>query len=356
MVPDLPAELAGRRIRVAVLCGGESPEHDVSLVSARNVLGAMDPERYDPSVIQIGRDGVWRRAGQSAALSVTPGLPPEAGGAEFDVVFPVLHGPNGEDGTVQGLLELLHVPYVGPGVLGAALTMDKEAAKRVLQAAGLPVVPWVTVRAGKARPGWEATTGRLGRPVFVKPARMGSSVGVSVAATAEELDRALEEAFAFDAKVLVEQRIDGREIECAVLGNEYPEASVPGEIAPTHDFYSYEAKYVDEHGARLHAPADLAPDQAERIREMSVLAFQALCCAGMARVDFFLTAAGKDGEAAAGARDGVYINEVNGIPGFTEISMYPRLWATTGLEYPQLIDRLISLAFARHAARKERGR
>ena len=177
---------------------------------------------------------------------------------------------------------------------------------------------------------------------------MGSSVGVSVAATAEELDRALEEAFAFDAKVLVEQRIDGREIECAVLGNEHPEASVPGEIAPTHDFYSYEAKYVDEHGARLHAPADLAPDQAERIREMSVLAFQALCCAGMARVDFFLT--------AAGARDGVYINEVNGIPGFTEISMYPRLWATTGLEYPQLIDRLISLAFARHAARKERGR
>lgn len=370
--------MSGRRPRIGVLFGGESPEHEVSLRSAKNVIEAIDRDRYEVVLIGIDRRGRWRLADESGflrnasdprrirlpagavPLAVAPGqdaeivplaeAPPAAGTLPpLDAVFPVLHGPMGEDGAVQGLLRLAHLPFVGPGILGSAVCMDKDVAKRLLRDAAIPVAPFLTVFGRARAPAWEAVVGALGTPVFVKPANMGSSVGVSCAGTAGEYEAALDEAFSFDTKVLLERTITGREIEISVLGNREPEASIPGEIVPRHDFYSYEAKYLDEGGADLRIPAELDPDTTARIRDLAIRAFQALCCEGMSRVDLFLTTAAC-GDIPAGE---LIVNEINTIPGFTPISMYPKLWAASGVSYPELIDRLIGLAIER-AARERR--
>ena len=356
------------RIRVGVLFGGESAEHEVSLQSAKNVVEAIDRNRYDVTLIRIDRSGCWhlddetslspgavnlRRIDLSSGtrnLALAPGeggnLITRDGGdplPELDVIFPVLHGPMGEDGTIQGLLRLAHIPFVGPSVLGSAIGMDKDAAKRLLRDAGVPVAPFITVLDRELAPSWDKVKAELGAPVFVKPANMGSSVGVSKVSSDVEYQAALDEAFSFDTKVLLEFTLQGRELECAVLGNEHPEASIPGEVAPKHEFYSYDAKYLDAAGADLTIPADVDPKTVERVQELSVRVFQILCCEGMARVDFFLTTKSSntftEGE--------LVVNEINTIPGFTRISMYPKLWAATGISYPNLIDRLIQLAIDR---------
>jgi D-alanine-D-alanine ligase len=351
----------GGKIRVGVLFGGQSAEHEVSLQSAKNIVEAIDPEKYDVVLIGIDRDGRWHLADGSRFLlnasdprriqmestrrdvALVPGeradlleIEPRDALDPPDVVFPVLHGPLGEDGTVQGLLRLAHIPFVGAGVLGSAIAMDKDVAKRLLAQAGIPVAPYVTVRAHEAAPSFEELVGTLGRPLFVKPANMGSSVGVQKVDDPDALRVALASAFSFDAKVLVEEYVEGREIECAVLGNEHPEASIPGEIVPLHEFYSYEAKYLDDEGADLRIPADLDEDTTRRVQKLAIRTFQVLCCEGMARVDFFLEPDGK-----------LVVNELNSIPGFTQISMYPKLWGASGIGYSELIDRLLQLALER---------
>lgn len=367
--------MADARLRVGVLFGGESPEHEVSLRSAKNVIEAIDRERYDIVLIGIDRRGRWHLADESrflrhasdprrirlphapVRLALTPGRRPRIVPVvphgpelpELDVIFPVLHGPFGEDGTVQGLLRLAHLPFVGPGILGSAVCMDKDVAKRLLRDAGIPVAPFITVLSRAEAPSWDEAVAALDAPVFVKPANMGSSVGVSKAETDADYPRALDEAFSFDTKVLLERTIRGREIEISVLGNETPEASIPGEIAPTHAFYSYEAKYLDHDGADLLIPADLDAGTTARAREIAVRAFRALCCEGMARVDLFL-ATEPCGPLPSGS---LVINEINTLPGFTRISMYPKLWDASGVSYPELIDRLIRLAIER-AERDER--
>lgn len=350
------------RLRVGILFGGESAEHEVSLQSAANVLAAMDREKYEPVLIGIDKRGRWRLADDArfllesgdprrirlgparAEVALAPGhrqgelVSLEGAGtrSRLDVVFPVLHGPLGEDGSVQGLLRLSHLPFVGAGVLASAVGMDKEVTKRLLRDAGIPIARFEVVRRGGPRPTFERLAERLGSPLFVKPANLGSSVGVHRAESGEELEAALEDAFSYDRKVLVEEAVRGREIECAVLGNEDPVASVAGEVIPRHAFYSYEAKYLDEHGAELVIPAKLDPKTARKVQDLSIAAFRSISCEGMARVDFFLR---EDGE--------LLVNELNTIPGFTRISMYPKLWAASGLAYGELIDRLIALALER---------
>ena len=329
-----------RKIRVAVVFGGRSAEHEVSVVSARSVLDALDPEAYEAVPIGIDRDGGWH---------LLPGGPPSleagelvtaSGGREpIDVVFPVLHGPQGEDGTIQGLLELAGIPYVGAGVLASAVGMDKAIQKVLFTAAGLPVTDHVVV----GEKGWRedpeavhAAVEDLGYPVFAKPAALGSSVGISKVKSAADLDAAVDEALRHGPKALVERAVEGaREIECAVLGNDDPVASVPGEIVPAAEFYDYRSKYLDE-GTRLEVPARLSAELVERIQRMSIAAFRAIDGAGMARVDFFVR-----------EPDDVLVNEINTIPGFTRVSMYPRLWEASGLAYPELVDRLIQLALER---------
>lgn len=345
-------------------------EHEVSIQSARNVFAAVDPAKYDVVLIGIDHAGRWRLCDPAlllAAASPTAKLPPGATAdalafvpgshdaslahaghrstlPPLDVIFPLVHGTGGEDGTLQGLLELAQLPYVGPGVLGSAVGMDKDTAKRLLRDAGIPVADSVTLRrAAAATTDFATLAGRLGAPFFVKPANSGSSVGITKVHSAAEWPAARDLALRYDDKLLVETFIRGREIEVAVLGNDTPEASVPGEIVPSHEFYSYEAKYLDENGAALRIPAELPAEVAARVRQLACQAFLALDCAGMARVDFFVTA---DGCAL--------VNEINTIPGFTKISMYPKLWAATGLPYPALIERLIQLALERHAARQRR--
>jgi D-alanine-D-alanine ligase len=360
-----------KRRRVAVLFGGRSAEHEVSCLSARSVMDALDPERTEVIPIGITREGRWYRAAGPPALPsetgrlpeitdgsgsavelATEGTSTEIVGADgsrqpIDVVFPVLHGPYGEDGTVQGLLELAGVPYVGAGVLGSAIGMDKDVQKRLFLAAGLPVGPYEAVRESV----WaddpetiEAAAEALGYPVFTKPATLGSSVGVSKVHGADELARGLEEAFRYAREALVEKSVEGaREIECAVLGNDDPVASVAGEIVPAgHEFYDYEAKYLDEQGAQLLIPADLKPGVLEDVQRLAVAAFVALKCAGMARVDFFLL-----------GEDELWLNELNTIPGFTSISMYPKLWDASGLSYRELVERLLDLALERHEAERK---
>ena len=358
------------KIRVGVLFGGKSAEHEVSLQSARNILEAIDKEKYDVVLVGIDRDGRWL-LNEGAALLLPEGtgesLMPEEGerGAPvtlipegrgqlvrssglqpmgvLDVVFPVLHGPMGEDGTVQGLLKLADVPFVGADVLGSAVGMDKDVMKRLLRDAGVPSPRFLVCdRRGAAEIDFDAVRHELGSPVFVKPANMGSSVGVSKASDQAGLASALAEALRYDHKVLIEELIAGREIECAVLGNEAPIASVPGEVLPKHDFYSYEAKYVDEEGATLEIPAKLPEATVRAVQEMAIRAFQVLCCEGMARVDFFLLEDGRP-----------LVNEINSIPGFTKISMYPMLWEASGISYTELIDRLIQLAIERHRRTRE---
>jgi D-alanine-D-alanine ligase len=380
--------VAVKRLRVGVLYGGRSGEHEVSLASAAAVFTHLDRQRYEPIAIRIEKDGRWTLADRpptamsaaetieqarlEAARPVRSGRevhmvahPSEATmlsivrgraegdldqafvtGLNLDVIFPVLHGPYGEDGTIQGLLELANIPYVGAGVLSSSLGMDKDLMKVVFAARGLPICDYRVVR----RHVWERGQAdvvvgiekALGYPTFVKPANLGSSVGISKAKDRAGLIEAIELAGAFDRKVVVEAAVpDAREIECAVLGNDEPEASVPGEIIPSREFYDYEAKYLDE-GSQVLIPADLPTTTAARVRELAIAAFQSIDCAGMARIDFLLPR-------RTGA---LVVNEANTIPGFTTISMYAKLWAASGIEYPALLDRLIALALERHAQKQ----
>jgi D-alanine-D-alanine ligase len=375
-----------KKIRVGVLFGGRSSEHEISLRSALTVMSAMDPARYEVVPIGIGRNGRWYlRADAIRMLSeAAPRLEALAGGGievsllphpagsslveapgngqqvarsanqaagkqlpgPLDVVFPILHGTYGEDGTVQGLLELAGIPYIGAGVLGSAVGMDKDIQKRLLRDAGLPVVRYTAVERWQ----WREEPGRvnnlarsLGYPLFVKPNALGSSVGISKVKSESALGAALEDAFAYDRKVLIEAACIGRELECAVLGNERPEASIPGEILVkgNHEFYSYESKYVDPNGSELRIPAALSASRSEHLRELACAAFRALGLRGMARVDFLATPTLSE----------IYLNEVNTIPGFTSISMYPKLWGASGLPLGRLIDRLIELALEENRER-----
>jgi D-alanine-D-alanine ligase len=380
-----------KRLRVGVLYGGRSGEHEVSLASAAAVFAHLDRARYEPVPIRIEKDGRWSiaerppatmsagevieqsrleahrppRAGREVHLVAHPSAEtilsidrPRAShgddgnqalvtGLNLDVIFPVLHGPFGEDGTIQGLLELANVPYVGSGVLASAVGMDKGMMKVVFAAHGLPVCPYSVVRGHD----WDAERDTilaalersLGYPLFVKPANLGSSVGISKAKDIATLADAMDLARTFDRRIIVEAAVpEAREIECAVLGNDRPEASVPGEVIPSREFYDYEAKYIDE-GSKTVIPADLPAAIAQEVRRMSIEAFRAIDGAGMARVDFLLS-----------RRDGVlFLNEVNTIPGFTTISMYSKMWTASGVDYPVLLDRLIALALERHAARQQ---
>jgi D-alanine-D-alanine ligase len=358
-----------KKTRVIILCGGRSAEHEISLLSARNVLEALDRTRFEPVVVGIDKLGHWRRESErtleaasgdprlvaldahAPAVTIEQGLAlgerlDEPVGSD-DVVFPVLHGTYGEDGTVQGMLELAGVAYVGAGVLGSAVGMDKDVAKRLLRDAGIPIVDFhvVTAASYRAEPKAAAAAAqRLGYPLFVKPANAGSSVGVSRVREANALDAAVRAALTFDRKVLLERGIDAREIECAVLGNDEPMASVPGEIVVTHSdgFYSYDAKYVDAAASTWKIPAEIPAPIAARVRELAVATFQALELAGLARVDFFL-------DRSTGA---LYVNEVNTLPGFTAVSMYPKMWEASGLEPRALVTRLIELAIERRDARR----
>jgi D-alanine-D-alanine ligase len=352
------------KLRVAVIMGGRSSEHEISLASARSVLEALDPTRYEAVTVEIGRDGRWElgsgslaeleRHGHSAAETLPiPTSHVPATLAEVDVVFPVLHGPFGEDGTVQGLLELADVPYVGAGVTASALCMDKDLFKSVLRDKGIPVTRSVTLRskadarAEPARPEGGAASGALtdgfenpfGFPVFVKPARLGSSVGISKARGENELRAAIELAFRHDEKVLVEEFVSGVEVECSVLGNQEPFASIPGEIVANADWYDYSAKY-DEGGMDLIIPPRVPQEAIDRVQELSVLAFRATECEGMARADCFVR---DDGE--------VLVNELNTIPGFTATSVYAKLFEASGIPYEELLDRLVQLALERHERR-----
>jgi D-alanine-D-alanine ligase len=361
-----------RKITVGLLFGGRSAEHEVSRASAANILRALNPDRYEVSLIGIAKDGRWlvcdagNGAGTGAAALTIPDKAPQIGlipggrgdfmvcsgdqpgsGAvmRFDVMFPVLHGPNGEDGTVQGALELADVPFVGSAVIGSAVAMDKDVAKRLMRDAGLPVVPFITITAS-ARIDYAAAVTALGATdLFVKPANLGSSVGVSRARSAEEFSASCELAFRYDHKILVELGVNGaREIECSVLeeADGRIRASGLGEIVPAskHGFYSYQAKYIDADGAALQIPAELSPHQGRRLQELAVEAFRLLGCEGLARVDFFVKG------------DEIFVNELNTLPGFTSISMYPKLWEESGLSQTDLMDRLIAHAFARHARRR----
>jgi D-alanine-D-alanine ligase len=351
------------KLRVGLLFGGRSVEHEVSLASATSILKALDPTRYDVALVAIGQDGRWHLGapplppeaavqGAEVNLPAVPGphtLTSSSGGelgpmGRLDVIFPIVHGRGGEDGSLQGLLELADVAYVGAGVLGSALQMDKEVTRRLLHGAGLPVAPWVVVRknalerdpAGCAR----RILAELGLPVFVKPANGGSSVGTSKVSAEAGLVPALREAARYDTKILVDRAVDAREVEVAILGNDPIEASVPGEIRTRREFYDYEAKYVDEE-TELLVPAPLDDEQTQEVRRLAIAAVELLEGCGLARVDFLLDR--HSGE--------FFVNEVNSLPGFTEVSMYPRLWEASGLPYPALLDRLIELARARHRER-----
>ena len=367
------------RIRLVVLFGGRSAEHDVSCVSARHVLAAVDPDRYDVEPIGITRDGGWVLAeGARQALAAGADAMPDhltAAGPEVQalpalagtepsttVVLPVLHGPMGEDGTMQGLLELAGVPYVGAGVLASALCMDKVACKDHLRSHGLPqcAYRWITVdddvvrRPDGSRSSLAdevaAAVADLGLPMFVKPANMGSSVGVSRATTAEDVAAAIELAASYDREVILEEEVVGREIEIAVLGNEDPEASVAGEVVPGADFYDYEDKYDD--GAELLIPAPLSDDELAEMQRLAIGAYRACKVEGLARVDFFY----EDGSRDADRMRGWLVNEINTMPGFTPISMYPKMWQASGVDYASLIDRLVELALQRHARQQRHTR
>jgi len=380
-----------KKLRVGVLFGGRSGEHDVSLLSAASVLKAINQDKYEVVPIGITKSGQWVSPADAEKLLRGESVPEESGrhlragnpqatasaailakgeavivppvpesnslapfqsqaraadhGIKVDVIFPVLHGTFGEDGTIQGLLELADIAYVGAGVLGSAAGMDKDIMKRLFAAAGLPIVKHVTM----LRSQWEEDHGKAARvierklkyPLFVKPANLGSSVGISKAHNRKELAPAMEVAAGYDRKIVVEQGVGGkkqkaRELECSVLGNDAPQASVVGEIVPSSEFYDYNAKYLDE-GSQLIVPARITKKQAKETQEMAIRAFQAVDCSGLARVDFLMDP--KNGR--------IYVNEINTMPGFTTISMYPKLWAASGLEYPKLIDRLIELALER---------
>ncbi|MGC0795294.1 D-alanine--D-alanine ligase [Pantoea agglomerans pv. betae] len=352
------------KLRVGIVFGGKSAEHEVSLQSAKNILEAIDKTRFDVVLLGIDKQGHWRLNDASNFLlnaenpalialnhaaedvALVPGTTQQQiitrhnahPLSQIDVIFPIVHGTLGEDGSLQGLLRMASLPFVGSDVLGSAVSMDKDFTKRLLRDAGLNVAPWVSVtQAQRAQLDASAVIARFGLPLFIKPANQGSSVGVSKVDRIEEFDAALALAFSFDRKVLIEQGIKGREIECAVLGNDAPEASPCGEVVVHDTFYSYDTKYISESGAQTVVPAAISPETSDAIREVAIKAFTALECFGMARVDVFLT---DDGE--------IIVNEVNTLPGFTNISMYPKLWQAAGLSYQDLISRLIDLALERH--------
>src|SRR5438445_9649292 len=350
------------RLRIGVLFGGRSTEHEVSILSAQSIITAMDPQRFEPVPLYIDKNGRWlvggtlkRLVGEGATgeyvylppdptqhslvpaedgVGQPPSLPP------LDVIFPVFHGLNGEDGTIQGVLELANIPYVGAGVLGSALGLDKLYMKRAFAAVGLPIVDYIAITRRRYEEDPDAfiklVEERIGYPCFSKFANSGSSVGTTKAHDRAELAAGLRLAATFDRKILVERAVDARELEVSVLGNDEPEASVVGEVVPAHEFYDYEAKYLDE-GSRLLIPAPIDAGVADKVRAMAIEAFQAVDAAGMARVDFFL-------ERTSGR---IVLNELNTIPGFTRISMYPKLWEASGFAYPKLIDRLVELAIER---------
>jgi D-alanine-D-alanine ligase len=362
-----------KKIRLGLIFGGRSAEHEVSLRSAQSVLNAIDPDKYDVTLIGISKAGKWLAGADplkslaagdlsglsNAALLGEPGkhellvLNAPAGGAlhlapsaEFDVVFPLLHGPYGEDGTVQGLLELADLPYVGAGVLASAVAMDKAVCKQLLRAAGIPVTDWQLALRSAIQADAEAVAASAAEafafPIFTKPCNLGSSVGVIKAHTFAELVAALRESARYDRRVLIEPGINAREIEVSVLGNAFPQASVAGEVVPVNEFYDYEAKYIAE-GSALLIPAPIPAETAEQARRYAVAAFQAIDAAGLARVDYLLD------------RDNgrLYLNEINTLPGFTSISMYPKLWEASGVSYADLIDRLVTLALERQAERDQ---
>jgi len=393
-----------KKLRVGILFGGRSGEHEVSLLSAASVFNAIDKSKYEVVPIGITKEGHWVTAADAERLlkgefshnperhlragdpETTPGaavlangeavvVPPEPQqhGASFtafqtessqalarrasdrainvDIIFPVLHGTFGEDGTIQGLLELADMAYVGAGVLGSAAGMDKDIMKSLFRAAGLPIVKHVTI----VRTDWEADTKKVEKlvakklkfPVFVKPANLGSSVGISKAHSKRELGPAISEAAKFDRKIVIEEGVGGkkhkaREIECSVLGNDKPQASIPGEIVPSKEFYDYDAKYLDE-GSQLIIPAKLTKSEIKKVQQLAIAAFKAVDCSGLARVDFLMDPKTRK----------IYLNEINTMPGFTAISMYPKLWAASGLPYAQLIERLIDFGLERHADKKK---
>jgi len=350
--------------KVGIIFGGKSAEHEVSLQSAKNIVDAIDKDRYEVVLIGIDKQVKWHINDKSSylineenpkliqlnksnkAIAIVPGetdhqlvRAADAGLIDqLDAVFPIVHGTLGEDGSLQGLMRIANLPFVGTSVLGSAICMDKDIAKRLLKAAGINVANGVAFsRASQDQIDFTAVKNQVGVPMFIKPANQGSSVGVSKVSTQADFDKAIEQAFLYDQKVVIEETLKGREIECAVLGNEDPKSSVPGEILPQTEFYSYESKYIDETGAILEMPADLTDEEVEKLQKTAIEAFRTLECEGLARVDFFLT---EDGE--------VYVNEVNTLPGFTRISMYPKLWELSGVPYPELIDQLIELAIDRH--------
>lgn len=354
-----------KKIHVGIIFGGRSAEHEVSIHSAKNVLQALDKNKYEISLIGIDQIGGWHFGHETQYILekkypalksfnkidintlqhntsnknlVISSLPEQAAIHRIDVFFPILHGPYGEDGTIQGLLKLAGKAFVGSGVLGSAIGMDKDVMKRLLLQAKIPVAKFLVFNKPQLNDIFYETVAKdLGKIFFIKPANLGSSVGVHKVKNANEFQAAVQDAFLYDTKILAEEYIDAREIECSVLGNDNPLVSLPGEIIPSHEFYSYESKYLDENGARIEVPAKLSEKQTEQIQELAIRAFQVLCCEGFARVDFFLR---KDSGQ-------VFVNEINTIPGFTKVSMYPKLWEASGITYPELIDRLIKLAIER---------
>ncbi|MGJ8525468.1 D-alanine--D-alanine ligase A [Halomonadaceae bacterium LMG 33818] len=358
------------KTRIGLIFGGKSTEHEVSLQSARNIYDALDRSRYEIVLIGIDRHGQWQLSDaadylQNAddpstialvdsdhKLALAPGRPEgewlriqdhQTDFANIDVAFPIVHGATGEDGSLQGLLKILDIPQVGSGVLGSAACMDKDITKRLLRDAGIAVAPFITIKKSSLKTlDLDAVIAELGLPLFVKPVNQGSSVGVSKVKSKEELLPAIHDAFRFDRKVLIETGIDGREIECAVLGNETPEASVCGEVILSDEFYSYDTKYISQTGASVDIPANITQRESDAIRQTALKAFNVLECLGLARVDVFLTPEGQ-----------VIVNEINTLPGFTRISMYPKLWEATGLSYTPLLTRLIDLAIENHAVEGE---
>ncbi len=338
-------------INLLILCGGQSPEHEISLRSTRNILNALDPTNYKVILVGISKSGSWRlldnidKVGTEVSsvgeeVVIIPGNkdPFHCNGnslGTIDAIFPVLHGPNGEDGTIQGLLRLLKIPFVGPGVLGSSASMDKDVTKRLLRDSGINVADWLLLLRGNQIPDYGVIEKELGGVVFVKPANMGSSVGVHRVTNSEEWEAAINDAFKYDRKVLVERLIEGRELECAVMGNEHPKASGVGEVQ-SGNFYSYEEKYDAASVAEIQIPAKVDEKHLIRLKETAVRAYQSLDCEVMSRVDMFLTESGE-----------IYVNEINTIPGFTSISMYPKLWEQEGVSYSDLLDQLIELAIKR---------
>ncbi len=370
-----------KKITIGVIFGGRSQEHEVSLVSAASIMKALDKKKYNVVPIGITKEGKWIASGDALELLKSGKIPKQLKAIlppdptekrlismqeknkklvpikktlasvrpyqKIDVIFPILHGPYGEDGTVQGLLELANIPYVGADVLASSIGMDKVIQKQLFKQAGLPVIKYLwfkQTKLGKVRGGIIFNVEKkIGYPCFVKPASLGSSVGISKAKKRRELDLAIHTAFKYDDKILIEEAIEGREIECAVLGNEYPEASLPGEIIPSQEFYDYKAKYIDGASKTLAPAPNLTKKQIKKIQDLAIRAFKAIDCSGMARVDFLLQKKPPK----------TYVNEINTIPGFTSISMYPKLWEVSGIPYPELLDRLIQLALEKHKTKTQ---